>query len=281
MCGLATTMRSSMSTASPGPVARHLGLVRVQLRLSALLAMQYRWELLADGFFSLFWTATALLPLWLVFEERTRIAGYTFPEALVVLGFFTVLQGVLEGAIHPSLGTVVEQVRTGTLDFVLLKPADAQFLVSTARFAPFRILNVIAGLAIIVRAFFLLERAPSALDVAAASVLFGSAVLILYGLWILTVSAAFYVGRIDNLRYLFSSIFDAARWPASVYRGALGFVFTFVLPLALMTSYPAWALLGLLEPAKMALGLGFGVLFALGSRLVFLRSLARYTSASS
>ncbi|GAB4199974.1 MAG: ABC-2 family transporter protein [Sandaracinaceae bacterium] len=262
-------------------VRRHVGLLGVQLRLSALLAMQYRWELFADAFFSLFWTATALLPLWLVFEERPRVAGYSFPEALVVLGFFTLLQGVLEGAIHPSLGTVVDHVRTGTLDFVLLKPADAQFLVSTARFAPFRVLNVLAGLAIVVHALGLLGRAPSALDVLASVVLFASAVLILYGLWILTVSAAFYVGRIDNLRYLFTSVFDAARWPASVYRGALGFVFTYVLPLALMTSYPAWALLGLLEPARFVTALVFGLGFALGSRWVFVRALARYTSASS
>jgi len=262
-------------------VSRSLALVRVQLRLSTLLAMQYRWELLLDAVFSLFWTATALLPLWLVFEERPRIAGYSFPEALVVLGFFTILQGVLEGAIHPSLGTVVEHVRTGTLDFVLLKPADAQLLVSTARFAPFRMLNVIAGVAIVVRAFVLLERAPSALDVLASAALFLSAVAMLYGLWILTVSAAFYVGRIDNLRYLFTSIFDAARWPATVYRGALGFVLTFVIPLALMTSYPAWALLGLLEPQRLVVALVFGAAFTVGSRWVFLRALARYTSASS
>ncbi len=261
--------------------SRSLAIVRVQLRLSALLAMQYRAELFADALFSLFWTGTALLPLWLVFEERPRIAGYTFPEALVVLGFFTILQGVLEGAIHPSLGTVVEHVRTGTLDFVLLKPADAQLLVSSARFAPFRVLNVIAGLAIVIRAFVLLDRMPTALDVLASLVLFASAVAILYGLWILTVSASFYVGRIDNLRYLFTSVFDAARWPASVYRGALGFVLTFVIPLALMTSYPAWALLGLLEPSRLLLAVIFGVVFSVGSRWVFTRALSRYTSASS
>jgi ABC-2 type transport system permease protein len=29
---------------------------------------------------------------------------------------------------------VMDHIRKGTLDFVLLKPADAQFLVSTARF---------------------------------------------------------------------------------------------------------------------------------------------------
>ena len=43
----------------------------------------------------------------------------------------------------PSLGNVVEHIRKGTLDFVLLKPADAQFLVSTSRFEFFRFVNVV------------------------------------------------------------------------------------------------------------------------------------------
>jgi ABC-2 type transport system permease protein len=262
-------------------LSRHLSLLAVQLRLSLLLSLQYRWELLADGVLSLFWTLTALLPLWLVFEERPLIAGYSFPEALVVLGFFTTLQGVLEGAIHPSLTTVIEAVRTGTFDFTLLKPADAQFLVSTSRFQPFRVLNVVAGLGIMVRAFVILDRIPSAAQCGLACVLFVSAIAILYALTILTISASFYVGRIDNLRYLFTAVFDAARWPSSVYRGVLGFLFTFVIPLGLMTSYPARALLGLLAPEQALVGLLFGLAFSLGSRWVFGRAIARYTSASS
>ena len=64
-------------------------------------------------------------------------------------------------------------------------------------------------------------------------------------------SAAFWVVKVDNLTYLFGSLFDAGRWPIDVFRGifrgALRFVFTFVFPLALMTTYPALALLGKLD----------------------------------
>ena len=62
------------------------------------------------------------------------------------------------------------------------------------------------------------------------------AIAVLYSLWILIVSLAFYVVKVDNLTYLFTSIFDAARWPATVFRGVLHLVFTFVIPLALMTT---------------------------------------------
>lgn len=260
---------------------RYLKLLGASVRLSGLLAMQYRWEFLLDGVFSVFWTITALLPLWLVFEERPVIAGYRYPEALCVVGFFTMLQGILEGAIHPSLATVIDHIRTGTLDFVLLKPADAQFLVSTQRFAPWRAVNVLASVGIFSWAFVELDRAPRIGDVALALLMLLLAVLVLYSLWIVVVSAAFHVGRIDNLRFLFLAIFDAARWPSTVYRGAMSVIFTFVIPLALMTTYPAAALLGRLEPVTIAAAWLGGLAFVLGARLIWLRSIARYTSASS
>jgi ABC-2 type transport system permease protein len=197
----------------------------------------------------------------------------------MVMGWFTFLQGVLEGAINPSLVTVVEHIRKGTLDFVLIKPADAQFLVSTARFLPWRCVNMVTALGVFAWGFRVLGRGPTALDVALSAVTIGAAVATLYSLWIITVASAFYFVRIDNLSQLFSAVFDAARWPADVFRGALRVVFTFVLPLAVMTTTPAEALLGHLRPAAFAGALAGAGLALLLSRLVWTRSIARYTSA--
>ncbi|HYO53758.1 ABC transporter permease [Archangium sp.] len=260
---------------------RYLRLLGVQLRASSLLAMQYRGDFVIEGIISLFWTATALAPLFVVYRERQSIAGWSFGEALLVIGWFTLLQGILEGAINPSLTGVVEHIRKGTLDFVLLKPADAQFLVSTTRFLPWRSINALAGIGLFVYGFHLIGRPPSLLGVLTSLVLLGTSVLLLYSLWILTVSAAFYVVRVDNLTYFFTSIFDAARWPASVFRGVLAFVFTFVIPLAVMTTFPAQAMLDRLPWMSLVWAVVGSLGFALLSRRVWLLSIGRYTSASS
>jgi ABC-2 type transport system permease protein len=262
-------------------VARYLRLLAVQLRASTALALQYRLEFLGQGVLALFWTAASLVPLLVVYTGRQGVAGWSFEEALVVMGWFTLMKGILEGAVNPSLASVVEHIRKGTLDFVLLKPADAQFLVSTARFMPWRIIDVLAGLAIFGVAFHRLGRWPSAASVAAALALLVCATLVLYSLWILVISAAFYLVKIDNLSYLFASIYDAARWPVDVFRGLLRVLFTFVIPLALLTSYPALALLGKLSLPVAAQALGGSLLFAVAARLVWTRSIGRYTSASS
>ncbi len=259
----------------------YLSLLLFQIRTSIVLAAQYRADFVSDGVVQLFWSLTTIVPLLVVYDVRQSVAGWSFGEALMVVGFFTLLEAIVEGAINPSMALAVEQIRRGTFDFVLLKPKDTQFLISTARVLPFSSLNVLTALVLFVCGFVELHRPPAAVDVALALVLLVAALVILYSLWMLTISAAFYVVKIDNLRYLFAAIFDAARWPSSVFKGTLHFVFTFVVPLATMTTFPAEALLGRAGAAKI-LGAcaGAAASFVL-ARVVWTRAIRRYTSASS
>jgi ABC-2 type transport system permease protein len=271
-------------SSSLGPLAllrRYAGLFRAQLSISTLTAMQYRADFVVRGLIAILWMGVTLVPVLVVFGVRRSVAGWSFPESLLVVAWFTLLHAVLEGAVSPSLTAVVEHVRHGTLDFVLLKPADAQFLVSTAKIEPFHAVDVVGALIMFAYAFAKLGRWPTALEVAAGLAFLILAVVILYSFWILVVSASFWVVKVDNLSYLFGSLFDAARWPITVFRGALRIVFTFVFPIALLTTYPAMALLGKLD-AKTAFGaLAGGLAFAAVARRVWGRALSFYTSASS
>ena len=277
--------------------ARRYGrLLGLQLRVSLLQGMQYRWDFFTQGVMQLVWLLMSALPLLIAYQSRaaaqgsdlaaTDIGGWGFYPAAVVFGFFSLLKAVLEGAINPSLLAVVEHIRKGTLDFVLLKPADAQFLVSTARFDPWHVIDGLGALVLIGVAahrhhLVVGGAAPGGLAPGAAVLLLGCAVLMIYALWLLVVCAAFYVVRIDNLSYLFTSVFDFARWPRSVFRGVLGVVFTYVLPLAVMTSFPADALLGKLRPTEALWAVACTAALLLGSRVIWRRAIANYTSASS
>ncbi len=260
---------------------RILQVLKAQLRASLSLAMQYRLDFVIEGLLSLLWIAVTLVPLYVVFGTRPIVAGWTFPETLLVIGWFVALRGVLEGTVSPSLTNVIEHVRKGTLDFVLIKPVDAQLLISLSRIEPWRIVDLAGAGAIFAYAFHQLGRVPSVAQFALAGAMLLAAVVILYSIAILVVSIAFFAVRVDNLLYLFQSTFDVARWPSSVFRGALAIIFTWVLPLALMTTYPALALLGKLQ-AQTAIGALVGtVVFAGVARTVWTLSIKRYTSASS
>lgn len=263
-------------------IRRYARLLWVQARASIATSMQYRVDFLVEGVMSVWWVGWNLIPLLVLFDQRALIADdWDFASALIVIGWFTVLRGLLEGAINPSLVDVVDRIRTGEFDYVLLKPADTQFLVSTTRFQPWKIVDMIGGLGLVVVAFVKLDRAPEPEHIAVCLVMLLSAALVLYSLWILVVSAAFWVVRLDNLTFLFTAVFDAARWPVQIFRGAWRIVFTFVIPLAIMTTFPAMAILGRLGVQTALISIGGALAFALLSRALWKLAIASYTSASS
>jgi ABC-2 type transport system permease protein len=249
--------------------------------MSLTVGAAYRWDFLVQCGLALAWTYLGLVPLYVALHARPPVEGWSYEQALVVVGWFTIMNGVLYGAVTPSLVAVVEHIRKGTLDFVLLKPADAQFLVSTAKFEPQRAIDMLAGVGIVAWAFALMHTTPGVAAVAVAVVLLASSIAVLYSLWILVVALAFWVVRLDNLSYLFMSLFDFGRWPIGIFKGFVRLVFTFVIPIALMTTYPAEALLGRLSARTAVLGILGSIAFTLLGRFVWTRALGRYTSASS
>ena len=74
---------------------RYFGLLRVQLSVSASMAMQYRLDFLVKGVMALFWMGVTLVPLLVVFSLRSSVVGWSWPEALVVLGWLSLLKAIL------------------------------------------------------------------------------------------------------------------------------------------------------------------------------------------
>jgi ABC-2 type transport system permease protein len=260
---------------------RYLQLVGVQLRVSAAAAMQYRANFLIEGVMSIGWMALTLLPLGVVFSGRQYVAGWDAPSALIVMAYFIGVRAVIEGIVSPSLVDLVERIRNGSFDYVLLKPVDAQFLVSASKYEPWKIVDFLGAIGLAVYAFSVRGAAPTPADLAAGLALFGAGCFAMYSLWLVCASMSFWVVRLDNLVYLLGSIFDVARWPVQVFRGLWRVVFTFVIPVAIMTTFPAMALLGRGSARLTLATLGGALLMLAISRLIWRTAIRNYTSASS
>ncbi|RME43854.1 MAG: ABC transporter permease [Deltaproteobacteria bacterium] len=251
------------------------------VQVSLLTALQYRANFMIEGGMALFWLVWNIAPVVLVFLAKPVIAGWHLMEAMLVVGWFLVLQAILEGVINPNLVDVVERIRKGTLDFVLLKPADAQLLVSFTRVVPSKFVDFVGGILLIGVSCHRLGIVPSPREILQALLLLGMGTAILYSLWLIVISMAFWFVKIDNLSYLFAAIFDAGRWPIQVFKGIVRVLLTFVVPVGLITSYPAMALLGMLSWRGVGGACVLATLFVSLSRFVWRFALAHYTSASS
>jgi len=125
------------------------------------------------------------------------------------------------------------------------------------------------------------SQAIEAADLALGLVLLVSAVLILYSLWFLLAALSVWFVKVWNATEVLRSVLVAGRYPVSAYPPALRLLFTFVLPVAFLTTVPAEALMG---RGSLAWALGsmlMAVLALGGTRLFWQFALRHYTSASS
>jgi ABC-2 type transport system permease protein len=254
-------------------------LLRAFWRVNLAEEMQYRANFVASVLGTLFWLAMALLTLALFFRHTTRLGGWDYWEVVVLLGVFNALTGVVEALLRPGVGRLAEEVRSGELDFVLMRPVDAQLFVSFRRLDVWRLADIVLGLALTGYALAHLQRGPSALDALAFAITLGSAVVVVYAIWLALMSLAFWFVAVENLSVLFDAVYEAARYPVSAYPGALRFLFVYLVPIAWTTTIPASALTGRIGPPTVAGAVVVAAVSLILTRLLWRTALRRYTSA--
>ncbi|PRP97446.1 hypothetical protein ENSA5_34380 [Enhygromyxa salina] len=264
-----------------GALRRHLALVGAQLRVSTLAALEYRVGFWTEGVVGLAWSLGGLVPLIVALEHRDDVAGWGPWEIVLLTGFFLIISGVFASAVQPAVSESMAKIRTGTLDYLLLRPVDGLVSCLSAAFEPWSLIEVLTGVVLAVVATIQLELTPSAGQLGVLALVLACGLVSLYALGVLILSASFRALELQNLTFLMETLLDFAHWPISVFRGPLKLVFTFVVPFAVMTSYPAQSLSGALGASEVLGAVVTALALAAIARLAWRRALRGYTSASS
>jgi len=241
--------------------------------------LEYRINFIIATLSSLGNLIGSIFGLFLFYRSGYRFEGWTWEEALVILGIFTLLQGFSAMFLVPNLNRIVEQVEQGTLDFVLLKPISSQFWLSIRTVSPWGIPDVIFGGLIIVYAGVRLGLEISNYLLSTIPIFFG--IISLYSLWFMLGATSIWFVKIYNVTEVLRGLLEAGRYPMVAYPAAYRFFFTFIVPVAFLTTVPAEVMLGrspiiwVVAAGALALGL------LLASSIFWRFALSFYTSASS
>ena len=182
-----------------------------------------------------------------------------------------------------KLAELPDLIRTGRLDLMLLLPVDSQFAVSTRKFGLDNMVNALVGVAIVVFSLWKLAIVPQPHQVALFTVGIALAVGVHYSVMFGLATGAIWIMRAQGLIYGYFNVFNIARYPASVFRGAFKFIFSFIIPVILVANVPAQALARALESpwAGLAQLAGATVFVVAATRGFWHFALRRYSSASS
>jgi ABC-2 type transport system permease protein len=260
-------------------VTRYWRVLRLFWGTAIAAELEYRTNFILATLTSLGGMAGSLFGLFLFYQTGYTFEGWSWEEALIVLGLFTLLQGFSSTFLAPNLNQIVKQVQQGTLDFVLLKPISSQFWLSARTVSPWGLPDLLFGLILIGYAGTKLGVQPIAYLLSAVPLLFG--LISLYSLWFMLGATSIWFVKIYNVTEVLRGLLEAGRYPMAAYPVAYRFFFTFVIPVAFLTTIPAETLLNRIQFAWIAGAGGLAIALLWVARSFWKFALRFYTSASS
>jgi ABC-2 type transport system permease protein len=269
-------------------------------RNSLVRDMTFRANFIIDSVASLCWMLANLGFYRLIFHYTDSIGkstGWGEYEFYAFLSTTLLINSLVQAFFMPNAEEFSEMIRTGALDFALLKPIDTQFLISLQRIDWSSLMNFFAGIVLLIVSLIKLTHQPvNPLELSPVMVLLYTfyvlcGVMILYSLMIALAATSIWLGRNQTLYDFWFYITNFSRYPREIYSGPWGrplqWSFTFIIPVLVVVNVPARIIA---QPLRVVttqdwLLNGFALLATAGSfavsRWIFQRALFSYRSASS
>jgi len=277
-----TPHQRRLASAATGWPKRYLSIYAMLWRNSLVREMTFKTNFILWIVVELCWFSLQLTFIQVLYLHTDSIAGWSKWQVVLLIGASHLIQEIFQALFLINCVNLSELVRTGKLDFLLLLPVNTRFLVSVRQIDLGSFVNAAIAGGVIVYAARQLGLAPSAIQILLFLMLCVAGILIHYSMMFLLATISFWAVRAQGMVYAYYNLFNVSRLPDSAFRGWFKVVFSFAIPMLLVSNVPVRVLTDRLEsPASVfvLMGMSFGCLIL--SELGWRFSLRRYTSASS
>jgi ABC-2 type transport system permease protein len=268
-----------------GGAVRYVRLVGTLARFALQTELAFRANFLVKIFVEGLWLGMLLVLYDRIFANTAAIAGWNRNEYFFFVGCYYALGGVVETLFLENCTSFAEMVRSGDLDFFLLRPIDEQFLLSCRHFDWSTAPNIVLGVLIMSVNLQALGWAFDPLRLGLFVVLFLCGCAMAYSFLLMLSATSVWMVRNQSLLELWWLFTTLMRYPRQIYQGKwatpFGWFFTFVIPVLLAVGVPAETMVKALEPEFVLWALGSTAVLLFASRRFFFRALRSYRSASS
>ncbi|MFO0967639.1 MAG: ABC-2 family transporter protein [Gemmataceae bacterium] len=254
-------------------------------RYSLTRELAFRFNFLVKVFVELLWLTILLVFYHTIFTKTDNVASWDREQYLFFVGCYFTLGGILETFFLDNCNNFADLVRTGDLDFYLLKPIDEQFLISCRTIDWSCVPNVLMGVGVMIVAVW---QGGWSIDIATVLLfvaVFLCGVALAYGFLLLMTAASVWFMRNQSLFEMWWLFTTLMRYPREIFSrtwaAPVGWIFSFVIPIMLVTNVPARVMLRAIEPGMLAYVAGATIVVLWASRRFFKYALLRYRSASS
>jgi ABC-2 type transport system permease protein len=265
------------------PLRRYAQVYAIMFRNSLIREMAFKANFLLWMGVEVLWFLGQIVFLEVIFGYVDRIGDWTKWEVVLLVGTHQIVSQLFQAFFYVNLANLPELVRTGRLDFLLLQPVDTQFVVSVKQFGLDNLVNALVGVGFVVAALIKLQIVPTAGQIALYAVAIGLGVAVHYSILLALAAASFWIIRAQGLIYGYYSLFNLGRYPDGIFRGLFKFIFSWLIPVIVVSNVPTRILIRAAEnPLPLLLQLAAAALIVtVATRLFWRTALRRYASASS
>lgn len=217
-----------------------------------------------------------MLMLTVVGSQRRLIAGYTIDQVIIFFLVFNIYD-IAGQTFFRGIYTIRGEIVSGRFDFRLLRPLNILFQTLTTN-------TDLLDIPIVAIVFWFLWQQHLSLslpDLILFLLISTASLTLILAIHIFVAGVGILSTEVDNLVMIFRDVSAMGRIPVDIYTEPVRFFLTFVVPVAVITTFPAKSLIGLLswQTAIFSI-LGSG--FVLWLSICFWHlALQKYSSASS
>lgn len=229
------------------------------------------------------WFALQLGFISVLYLHTDSIGTWTKWQVVLLVGTSHFIQQIFQTFFLVNCVNLSELVRSGKLDFLLMLPINTRFLLSLRQVDLGGFINAASALGVMIYAGVRLQLSPTLPLLLGFGALCFIGICIHYCLMFSLATVSFWTVKAQGIVYGYYNLFNIARMPDDAFpkRGIFRSVFTFVLPVLLVSNVPARLLTDRLANTSILLLVGLALTCAIISEWLWRLSLRHYTSASS
>jgi ABC-2 type transport system permease protein len=259
---------------------KYLGLYGAFFRASLTADLEFRANFAVRIVTDIFWYVAQVMSFELLYNYTSPIGDWTRSEMRIFLGVLFVVDGITMVTLQLNMDSMSENVRNGTLDLILAKPVNSQFMISLQKSSTAHIGNLLLA------AGYLAWALATSGDfgwwrLLWLVILIPCGVMVFYAFRFLFSAATVVFTAAGNLQYMFYHFYRLGMRPDTIYSPWLKYSLLTILPMGLIASVPARLILGIGSPWLAPWAVLIAAFSLWWSGKVWKYALTHYASASS
>jgi ABC-type uncharacterized transport system, permease component len=221
---------------------KYFSIYAAMFKASVISDLEYRVNFLTRIVSDIFWYVAQIATFEVLYLHTPKIGDWNVAQFRVFLGLIFVIDALYMIILHDNLENFTEKVRKGDLDLLLAKPVNSQFMISLQKASTAMAGNLLLGLGWLT---YSLSQLPefNPLRLLWLIILIPCSLTVIYSMRFMVSSTATIFTRSENLQFMWYQLYKIGMRPDSMYFPWFKWIILTVLPVGVVASVPARALL--------------------------------------